>query len=428
MKTGIVNQWDKKRVKYIFREIDERSRDGKETLLSVSEYYGVRPRSESFGDAEFLSRAETLEGYKKCAAGDLVINIMLAWKRGLGVTPVDGIVSPAYNVFRLRQKDACPEFYHYLLRTDEYLAEFTRRSTGIMASRLRMYPDSFMDVRVQLPPTTEQRKIAAYLHEATAKVDQLVKLRERQMELLQEQRAALIQQAVTRGLNPRASLKDSGLPWLGQIPKHWKTTQVRRISSFVTSGSRGWAEFYSDSGDIFVQSGNLTRNMTVDLKNAQRVQPPAGAEGERTLIAQDDVLICVTGGLTGNVAYVDFPPPTAYINQHVALVRSRQNLVAPKFLATALWSVQGQTQFKLAEYGGTKQGLSLDDVRLAWIALPPRPEQTEILDFIQKESAQIDRLLSTYTRQIELLTEYRAALIHECVTGQRALPAKTKEN
>lgn len=411
-------RWDIKPAFSVFEELDERNENGAvKNVLSLS--YGRIVRRDV--ESNFGLLPQSFNTYQIVQAGDIVLRLLDLQNDHVslrvGLVPEDGIVTSAY--LSVRPKGGLDSrFAAYLLHAYDLKKVFYSFGGGCRQSM------GFEDLRrlpIPFPSPDEQKKIVAYLDEATAKVDRLIKLRERQMELLREQRAALIQQGVTRGLNPNVPLTDSGLPWLGQIPKQWKTTQVRRISSFVTSGSRGWAEFYSDSGDIFVQSGNLTRDMKVDLDNAQKVQPPVGAEGKRTLIAQDDVLICVTGGLTGNVAYVDFPPPTAYINQHVALVRSRQSLVAPKFLATALWSAQGQTQFKIAEYGGTKQGLSLDDVRLAWVALPPRAEQIEILDFIQKESAKIDRILSTYTRQIELLTEYRAALIHECVTGQRAV-------
>jgi type I restriction enzyme S subunit len=288
---------------------------------------------------------------------------------------------------------------------------------AIAPTRLGAIPLSF-------PPLAEQRRIAGYLDEATGTIDRLMGLRWRQMDLFKEQRAALIQQSVTRGLNPNAPLKPSGLPWQPEIPIAWKVLQVRRLISFITSGSRGWAEFYSDEGDVFVQSGNLTRSMTVDLSDAQRVTPPMGAEVERTRLARNDVLVCVTGALTGNVALVDFEPPTAFVNQHVALLRPQPKLIEPKFLSFSLWSATGQTQFKLAEYGGTKQGLSLDDVRLAFVAVPPVDEQRRILALIENETSKLDALHSAYARQLELLAEYRAALIHECVTGQRIMPER----
>lgn len=139
----IPTNWTVNRAKYVFREINEKSEDGSEILLSVSEYYGVAPRSEVIEEGDHLTRADSLEGYKKCRKNDLVMNIMLAWKRGLGVTEWDGIVSPAYGIFRTISDDFNSRYLHYLLRTDLYTTEFKRYSTGVIDSRLRLYPDEF---------------------------------------------------------------------------------------------------------------------------------------------------------------------------------------------------------------------------------------------------------------------------------------------
>src|ERR1035441_859790 len=123
--------------------VDERkdfSSDGTEALLSVSEYYGVSPRTEVMEDGDFVTRADSLEGYRKCRRGDLVMNYMLAWKSALGVTDDDGIVSPAYAVFKFKRTEFVPRYFHYLLRTTVAAAEFRRYSTGIIDSRLRLYP------------------------------------------------------------------------------------------------------------------------------------------------------------------------------------------------------------------------------------------------------------------------------------------------
>ena len=107
----IPKDWEVLRGKFLFHEINERSENGDELLLSVSEYYGVKPRGEKIEQGDFLSRAESLEGYKKCYPNDLVMNIMLAWKRGLGISKYAGIVSPAYSVFRFNEK-VNPDYIH----------------------------------------------------------------------------------------------------------------------------------------------------------------------------------------------------------------------------------------------------------------------------------------------------------------------------
>ena len=389
-------------------------------FLSVD---GIQNGDLVFDGCRYISQAAHEEYQRKCAPRYNDILIGKAASTGkIARVKVDfefSVWSPL-ALIRPNQPEAQPNFLEYALKNITTQAQIDCLCTANTQKNISMRDIPTLVLCV--PHANKQRRIAAYLDEQTAKIDRLMDMRRRQMVLLKEQRAALIQQAVTRGLNPNAPMKDSGLPWQPDIPKSWSILQIRRLISFITSGSRGWAEFYSDEGDIFVQSGNLTRSMTLDINGAQRVQPPTGAEGERTKIAINDVLICITGALTGNVALVDFDPPTAYVNQHIALLRPRLERIEPKFMSFVLWSVSGQIQFKLAEYGGTKQGLGLNDVRHAFIAVPPLAEQRDILAFIETKTEKFNSLLSAYSRQLTLLAEYRAALIHECVTGQRPVP------
>ena len=146
----IPSHWELRKAKYIWREVDCRSEYGSEQLLSVSQYEGVRPNTEE-------SRSDSLKGYKIVKEDNLVINIMLAWLGGLGVSELNGIVSPAYCVYKLLDGQN-PKFLHYLYRTPTYLAEFARRSTGIVPSRWRMYTDDFGQVPTILPPQQSKLK------------------------------------------------------------------------------------------------------------------------------------------------------------------------------------------------------------------------------------------------------------------------------
>ena len=174
------------RNKELFLLVDERSKDGSEQLLSVSEHDGVTPKVTKVKDGGFVTRAKTLVDYKRCQPGDLVINIMLAWRKGLGVSQYNGIVSPAYAVFRPKAK-VCSKYYHFLFRTKRYASLFKQHSKGIIDSRLRLYPERFLALRSLLPPIDEQRKIVAYLDDKISVIKQtqvgLIALVERIQEL-----------------------------------------------------------------------------------------------------------------------------------------------------------------------------------------------------------------------------------------------------
>lgn len=191
----IPEHWELRRFKSIFTECKSITQTGEENLLSVSEYYGVARRIDKMEDGEYESRANSLIGYKVCKKNDLVINIMLAWKRGLGFSNFDGIVSPAYAVYR--GKNIVPHYFHYLMRTDMYVTEYKRNSKGIIDSRLRMYTDRFNNIMSIFPPIPEQQTIADYLDEKCSKIDAVIENIGKQINALKRLKRALINEVIT---------------------------------------------------------------------------------------------------------------------------------------------------------------------------------------------------------------------------------------
>lgn len=187
--------WEVKRFKSIFTESKDVSEDGSEDLLSVSEYYGVARRADKMKDGEYESRAESLVGYKKCKKGDLVVNIMLAWKRGLGFSDYDGIVSPSYAVYMA--KNISSHYFHYLMRTNMYVAEYKRNSKGIIDSRLRLYTDRFNNISAIVPPLSEQQAIAYYLDTHCTRIDHAISIVDKQIDAYTRLKKSLINEVVT---------------------------------------------------------------------------------------------------------------------------------------------------------------------------------------------------------------------------------------
>lgn len=229
----IPSHWELLKSKYLWKETFENSTSGKEDLLSVSQYTGV---TKSKAD----SRSESLIGYKIVHKDDLVINIMLAWLGGLGVSNDEGVVSPAYCTYKLI-RDYNPKFLHYLYKTPMYLAEFARHSTGVVPSRWRRYTDDFGQVVSLLPPVGEQDAIVRYLDAATSKIDKAIAMQQKMIDLLNERKQIIIQNAVTKGLDENVEMKDSGVEWIGMIPKHWKIKRLKYVMhSYGRIGFRGY--------------------------------------------------------------------------------------------------------------------------------------------------------------------------------------------
>lgn len=185
--------WDVERARWLFRERDVRSETGEEELLTVSHLTGVTPRSEK--DVNMFE-AESNEGYKICLPGDLVINTLWAWMGAMGVAPVMGIVSPAYNVYQPGER-LDPEYVDALVRLPVFAQEVTRYSKGVWSSRLRLYPEGFFEVYFPVPPYKEQRAIVAHICMEVASITAVYSATERTIALLKERRAALIADAVT---------------------------------------------------------------------------------------------------------------------------------------------------------------------------------------------------------------------------------------
>ena len=198
----VPEHWEVRRAKFFYREVDERSTTGTEELMSVSHITGVTPRKKTV--TMFL--AESNIGYKLCQPGDIVINTMWAYMAALGVARQNGLVSPSYGVYRpLDNERLNHDYIDSLLRTEAYRANYLIRSTGITSSRLRLYPDSFLDISVLCSPHMEQNAIVEYLGQATAAVDHAITRARRQIELLQEYRTRLIADVVTGKLDVRAA-------------------------------------------------------------------------------------------------------------------------------------------------------------------------------------------------------------------------------
>ena len=189
----IPDHWKVERARWLFRERDQRSATGDEELLTVSHLTGVTPRSEK---EVHMFEAETTEGYKLCMQGDLVINTLWAWMGAMGVSPVDGLVSPAYNVYEPTEQ-IDPAYLDALSRLPVFAQEATRYSKGVWSSRLRLYPEGFFEIFLPVPPLSEQQEIVTFLNNECKKLENLKAATQRTVDLLKERRSALIASAVT---------------------------------------------------------------------------------------------------------------------------------------------------------------------------------------------------------------------------------------
>ncbi|MCZ8204666.1 restriction endonuclease subunit S [Gemmatimonas sp.] len=407
--------WDLARFKHILRERDERSIGGEEELLSVSAYTGVTPRSAIIEAGAQLTRAETLEGYKVCKRNDLVVNIMLAWNRGLGVTVHDGIVSPSYCVFEPNSR-VYPRFLDYLVRCDQYLPYFKAHSAGVIDSRLRLYPDVLAGLIAIMPPLNEQRAIVDVLDHETAKIDALVAEQERLIALLKEKRQAVISHAVTKGLDTDAPVLASAVEELDAIPAHWAIHRMTTISTKITNGYVGpTRDILIEDGVRYLQSLHVKSNRIL-FDVPYFVSRDWSDEHAKSILQAGDVLIVQTGDI-GQTAVVT--PEFEGCNCHALIIVSpKKEVVEGAWISWVLNSSYGKDSLAAIQTGALHPHLNCGDVKDVVIPLPPLEEQRKVMAYLEQALDRIDLLVAEAQKLVEVLSQRRSALIAAAVTGQ----------
>jgi type I restriction enzyme S subunit len=404
----VPEHWDVRRFKYLLRERDMRSAEGVEQLLRVSQFTGVTERRRTDGGGEPDTRAESLIGYKRVEPNDLVVNIMLAWNGSVGVSSFPGIVSPAYCVYRFNAS-AQPWYFHHLLRSPAYKARIKAVSTGVVESRLRLYSDDLYRLEGLLPPLAEQTAIVRFLDYMDRRIRRVIHARQRQIKLLEEYRQALIHQAVTGQIDvrtgkPYPAYKDSGVPWLGQVPEHWEVCNTRDVAQVING--------YPFDSSKFSQTIGIPLIRIRDLNKTRTTVRYDGAFVESARVNPGDVLIGMDGDFTVGTWRGSEP---ALLNQRMCCVRAA-NAATERFLAYLL--PLPLKEINEVTWSTTVKHLSSGQVERFKFALPPLPEQTAIVDYLDAQTAKNDAAIAATRREIELLREYRERLIADVVTGK----------
>lgn len=421
--------WDLKRGKSIFQRIDKRSVDGKEELLTVSSALGVVPRRTA---SVTMFKAESYRGYKLCWPGDLVINSLWAWGRGLGVSKHHGIISSAYGVYRIREgAPVSPAFIHEIVRSMPFNWELQVRSKGIWISRLQLTDESFLDAPFYLPPPEEQAAMVRFLDYANGRLERAIRAKRKVIALLHEQKQAIIHRAVTRGLDPTVPIKPSGIPWLGDIPEHWRTNRLKALVTESVAGPYG----SSLTKAMYVQQGYRVYGQQQVIPDDFKIgdyyiSPDKFSEMRRYQVFADDVLVSVMGTV-GRVAVVPIDAEPGIINPRLVRYRPDFTRVRSRFLQLAMQAPPSRVQLLEGSKGTTMEGLNMAILGRLVVVVPPLAEQDSILGYVRSETSTLNTVIKRLEREIELLREYRTRLVADVVTGKldvrpaaRHLPAE----
>ncbi|UWQ48962.1 restriction endonuclease subunit S [Leisingera caerulea] len=352
---------------------------------------------------------ESFETYQVVQPGDIIIrgtdlqNDMTSLRTGLARDT--GIITSAY--INLRPKaEIDPKFLHYLLHSYDVKKVFYALGSGL---RQNLSCEDFKYLRLPIPGPSEQRAIAAFLDGKSAKIDEAVRIKEEQIRLLAERRQILIQQVVTRGLNPDASMKDSGIDWIGQIPAHWEVKRGKHLFREVNERSEeGTEELLSVSHTTGVTARsekNVNMFLAEDYSGSKLCQP-------------GDIVINTMWAWMGALGVSDL---TGIISPSYGVYRS---LDAGAFNRRFLEWLLRTTPF-IQQYNKISTGLHSSRLRLyphmflgLFMAFPSRKEQDAIVEHVEREAGKIDKAISVKQSQITALREYRTSLINAAVTGK----------
>lgn len=413
--------WEVLRIKNLFQEMDSRSETGSEELLSVSHYTGVTLKRESLeNEDDHLTNAESLVGYKLVQQGDLVINIMLAWNGSLGISPYNGITSPAYCVYRIKGNNN-PEYFGYLFSTNLFKAEFRRHSTGIIDSRLRLYSDKFFSIFTVVPPKAEQDEIVQYIKAQEEKINLFIQKKQRFIELLKEQKFSMIYKIITNGLNDKVSFKNSEIPFAEKFPIHYKIEKFNKYV-FLRHGFQFRDYDFTDEGVKIVKITQLNPNGYLDLTKANTIDESRINEFRDIIINEGDILMALTGGTIGKIIRADIKDEILLQNYRVGnFIPLVPEELDKDYLYLQLSSpfIQKQINYNVRETG--QPNIGKGDFRKIFLTIPPIEEQKQIVSHIKTETATIDTAIAKAEREIELIREYKEAMISEAVMGNRKL-------
>ena len=386
----------------------------KEEMLSVTITRGIIRQKfllneSSKKDSSNLNKS----AYKLVMQNDIAYNKMRAWQGALGASSFQGIISPAYVVMRPKVV-VNPWFFHYLYRTSFFAKEAERWSYGITSDMWSLRPEHFKIIVSVLPSLGEQTTIVRFLDHTNRKIDGFIRAKKKLIDLLNEQKHAIIQQAVTRGLNPNVKLKPSGIPWLGQIPEDW---EIRPIKQVLIQMDYGTSEASVDDGKYRVLTmGHIQNGRIVIPKKGGINRIPVGLS-----LKEKDLLFNRTNSpdLVGKVGIFE-GPEVQQITFASYLVRLR---VRPEYNPFWLNYLLNSNYFWA--FARSQAYVSLHQANLSSsrygrmsIPIPPRLMQNLIVSKIQELSGVLDVAISRAEREITLMQEYRARLTADVVTGK----------
>jgi type I restriction enzyme S subunit len=321
----------------------------------------------------------------------------------------------SYHILRYKTKKPIYHYFKkYLINHHSILNKFSSECKG--TTRQIVGRDVFRNVRVVLPPLSEQEEIVSYLDTKTSLIDTLIENTQKKIELLKEKRTSLISEVVTKGLNPNIEMKDSGVEWIGEIPKGWKIKKIKHHSEVNVGLVINPSTYFDDNGTVPIITGKNVQVTGIDLRKVDFITEESNELLWKTKIFEGD-LVSMRVGYPGRTCVVK--KDESGINCCSLIITRKSNSIQSKLLEYQLNSNIGKTQVELCQGGMGQQVVNLSDWNEFFVTTPSLSEQVEIVSYLDEQTQLIDKTISVEERRIDTLKEYRQSLISEVVTGKR---------
>lgn len=384
-------------------------------MLSVSGYRGIEVKRYEHEEQKRL--AKDLVDYRVVRKGELVVNTMWLNYAGLGVSGHEGHVSPAYRSYRISNQ-LHGRYVHYLMRSHVYVDGYTGQMQGIRPNSLQIKNCDFNKFPILLPKMDEQQRIANFLDQKTAEIDAAIAKKHRLIELLKEQKAILINQAVTKGLNPDVPMRDSGVEWIGEVPEHWKVKRLRYVGTTQNGISAG--ANYFGSGFPFVSYSDVYKNRELPRK-VNGLAKSSKQDRVQYSIEKGDVLFTRTSETAEEIGFTSTCMETIENSTFAGfLIRFRPlaGHLSPGY-SKYYFNAQMHRSYFVGEINLViRASLSQELLKKLPVLIPPKTEQESIFEYLEAESTTYDNAMALQQQQIDKLKEFKAILVSEAVTGK----------
>ena len=413
----IPQEWEIALIKYSIKWKSEKGKPDA-TVLSLYRDYGIVPK-DSRDDNHNVTSLDT-SGYKVVDIGDFVINKMKAWQGSMAISSYKGIVSPAYHVCEITDDKVYRNYFHYLLRSDLYITEYTRLSKGMRIGQWDLDFHDFKNLPFLIPPISEQQRIAEFLDRKCAEIDSIIAKTKATIEEYKALKQAVITQAVTKGIRPDRPMKDSGIEWIGEIPQEWEIRKLFRAIDKIGDIDHYMPESV-DNGIPYLMTGDLLPlTSNIDFDTCKQISIEDYDRLSSKIKPETGDVIFARYATIGTVCYVDVND-SFLVSYSCLTIKPIKRILNGKFL---FYYLKSQTFFEdVQQYikSNTQSNVGLDSMSKVKIILPSMSEQQEIADYLDRKCAEIDSLIAAKEQLLTELESYKKSVIYEYVTGKKEI-------